>query len=272
MATRIAPETPELVWFRGPDTIRFLNDLISQEIAKLEPGTVTRSLLLEPQGKLRHVLWVLRGEDEVGLITDPGRGDELASDLGRYKIRVDVEIEPHEDGAWLVVGEPRGEEGRWKHDDDGLVADISWPNLERWLITGERPDLPAMSEDDYETARIAAGEPKWGVDVDGSTIPHVSGLVPETVDFTKGCFLGQELVARIDSRGGNVPRNLRVLELGDAPGDTGTTVTAEGSEVGEITSRSGSFALATLKRGVEPGAVVMVGESVTKVRSVRDST
>lgn len=270
MTARIAPETPDLVWFRGPDTIRFLNDLISQEIAKIEPGTVTRSLLLEPQGKLRHVLWVLRGEDDVGLITDPGRGEELAGDLGRYKIRVDVEIERDDGDVRVVVGgSSLGERGHWKREDDALVADISWPNLERWLITGDKPDLPTMGEDEYEAVRISAGEPRWGVDVDESTIPHVSGLVPETVDFTKGCFLGQELVARIDSRGGNVPENLRLLELGNSDGGPGSAVTVDGEDVGEITSRSGSFALATLKRGVEPGDRVMVDGVVAEVRSTK---
>ena len=269
MTAQLAPETPDLVWFRGPDTIRFLNDLISQEIAALEPGTVTRSLLLEPQGKLRHVLWTLRGEDEVGLITDPGRGEQLASDLDRYKIRVDVEIDPHEGDTWLVVGEGRGQKGLWSFDDDGLIADISWPNLERWLTTGTRPDLPAMEKDEYEAARIAAGEPRWGVDVDESTIPHVSGLVPETVDFTKGCFLGQELVARIDSRGGNVPQNLRLLQLGDASAQPGAEVMHEGTPVGEITSSSGSLALARLKRGVEPGDQVTVGGTSGRVEATK---
>jgi len=269
MSARLAPETPDLVWFRGSDTIRFLNDLISQEIGTLPAGAVTRSLLLEPQGKLRHVLWVLRGEDEVGLITDPGRGEQLARDLGRYKIRVDVEIEAQDGDIWLVVGEARGEKGGWELEEGGLLADISWPNLERWLISGPRPDLPSMPEDEYEAARIAAGEPRWDVDVDESTIPHVSGLVPETVDFTKGCFLGQELVARIDSRGGNVPRNLRLLELGDSPGGPGTVVTVDGAEVGEITSRSGPFALAAVKRGVEPGVEVTVAGVTAEVRPTK---
>ncbi|MEE8489619.1 MAG: hypothetical protein V3S43_04730, partial [Acidimicrobiia bacterium] len=89
----LAPETPDLVWFRGADTIRFLNDLLSQEIGTMQPGRVTRSLLLAPQGKLDHILWVLRGDEEIGLITDGGRGQDLAATLGRYRIRVDVEVE-----------------------------------------------------------------------------------------------------------------------------------------------------------------------------------
>ena len=94
----LAPVVPELVWFSGADAIRFLNDLISQEIGDVEPGTVGRSLLLTPQGKLDHLLWVLRGEGEVGLIVDSGRGEDLAAKLARYRIRVDVEIEIVIDG------------------------------------------------------------------------------------------------------------------------------------------------------------------------------
>src|SRR3970040_2240570 len=100
----LAPAPPELVCFSGPDAIRFLNDLISQEIGDVEPGTVGRSLLLTPQGKLDHLLWVLRGEGEVGLIVDSGRGEDLAAKLGRYRIRVEVEIEHVVGDVWLVVG------------------------------------------------------------------------------------------------------------------------------------------------------------------------
>ena len=257
----IAPETPDLVWFRGKDAIRFLDDLLSQEIADVEPGQVVRSLLLQPQGKLEHILWVLRGRDEVGLITDPGRGEDLASFLGRYRIRVEVEIEPHEGDAWLVVGEVVPEPGRWEAVAGEIVADISWAKLSRTFQTGERPELPVMGADEYEAARIASHEPRFGIDVDESTIPHESGLVPATVDFSKGCFLGQELVARIDSRGGNVPKRLYLLDVGEAVAPAGTEVTKDGEAVGTLTSRSGAVALAMLKRGVELGDEVEVGEA-----------
>lgn len=261
----LAPQTPDLVWFRGPDTIRFLNDLISQEITKLAPGQVSRSLLLGPQGKLDHILWVLRGDDEVGLVTDPGRGDELATTLGRYRIRVDVEIVPEDRPVWLVMGEHDATSGQWEASEDGVIADLSWPEAKRTLVVGKRPDLEVGSLPDYEKTRITAGEPRWGADVDEKTIPHESGLVPETVDFTKGCFLGQELVARIDSRGGNVPRHLRRLELEDGSVEPGAGVTLDGDEVGTVTSVSDRLAMASLKRGVDPGAQVTVGDTRARV-------
>jgi folate-binding protein YgfZ len=254
----LAPESPDLVWFRGPDTVRFLNDLISQEIASAPPGKVLRSLLLGPQGKLDHILWVLRGEEEVGLVTDPGRGEALATTLGRYRIRVKVDIEASEQPGWLVVGDRGSVPGGWERTGEGLVADVSWPAVERSFITGKRPDLEEMDTGRYESLRIAGGEPRFGVDVDQSTIPQQTGLVGVAVDFDKGCFLGQELVARIDSRGGNVPQRLVRLEFVDGAPRPGATVELDGSEVGTLTSAVGSLGLGMLRREVEPGATVDV--------------
>jgi len=246
----LAPAQPDVVWFSGGDALRFLNDIISQEIGNMGPGDSRRSFLLEPQGKLRFLLRVIRDGDRYGLITEDGRGGELASALGRYRIRVDVDITEEEGGTWIVVGERNG-------------YDVSWPGVQRSLVFGDRPDLPEGSEAEYERLRILAGEPKWGVDVDNGTIPHESGLVPASVDFTKGCFLGQELVARIDSRGGNTPRHLRHLRSGSAisPGDL---VTANGDEVGVVSSAGDGLALAMLKRSVSVGdSVDVAGGSAT---------
>ena len=243
----VAPDRPDLVWFSGPDATRFLNDLISQEIGDLGDGETRRSFLLGPQGKLQFILWVIKDGDRIGLVTEPGRGEELASALDRYRIRVDVDIEEEDRDVWLVVG-----------DGDGY--DVSWRVVPRRLLIGNRPDLPTGSGDEYERLRVAAGEPAWDVDVDEGTIPHESGLVPASVDFTKGCFLGQELVARIDSRGGNTPRHLRLLKA-SAPISTGDVVTADGQDVGVVTSAADGVGLAMLKRAVSVGDTVLIGEA-----------
>lgn len=254
----IAPEQPDLVWFSGSDALRFLNDIISQELGDIATGETRRSFLLAPQGKLQFLLWVIRTEDRIGLVTDPGRGDDLASALNRYRIRVDVDVTPEEGDLWVVVGE-------W----DGY--DISWPGVERHLVIGPRPDLEEGSVEEYERLRIGAGEPRWGVDIDEGTIPHASGLVPASVDFTKGCFLGQELVARIDSRGGNTPKNLLLLEA-EGPLSPGDQVLTEGKEVGEVTSASDGIGLAMLKRAVSPGDRVEVNGSAALVRELPAKT
>lgn len=266
---QIAPESPDLVWFRGPDTVRFLNDLISREIATASPGRVLRSLLLGPQGKLDHILWVLRGDDEVGLLSDPGRGEELASTLGRYRIRVDVEIHGEQRSMWVVLGDRGPVEDGWLSREGGLVADISWSTLARSLVVGERPDLEMMSAEGYESARIEAGEPRFGIDVDEGSIPQQTGLVSVAVDFDKGCFLGQELVARINSRGGNVPQRLMRLEFEDASPEPGATVMADGREVGKVTSAAGFVALGMIRREIGEGNSVEAGgrTAVVKVLS-----
>ena len=254
----IAPEQPDLVWYSGSDALRFLNDIVSQELGDLAPGETRRSFLLEPQGKLQFLLWVIRTEDRIGLVTDPGRGDDLLDALNRYRIRVDVDATPEEEEVWVVVGE-------W----DGY--DVSWSGVERHLVIGPKPDLEEGSVEEYERLRIGAGEPRWGVDVDEGTIPHASGLVAASVDFTKGCFLGQELVARIDSRGGNTPKNLLLIEAESAlsPGDQ---VVADGEEMGEVTSASDGIGLAMLKRDVSPGDRVEVNASAAVVRELPAKT
>lgn len=265
---RLAPTTPDLVWFGGSDAMRFLNDLISQEIADMTPGTVRRSFLLTPQGKLDHIMWVLGGGDEVGLVVDEGRGEDLVAKLSRYRIRVDVEIEPSTVERWLVVGPFGADSGRWEGSRSGLVADLSWPRVERTLVVGEKPDLPVMSVEDYEVLRIEAGQPLMGMDVTDATIPQETGLVGPSISFEKGCFLGQELVARLDSRGGRVNHHLRILRFeGSAPA-AGEAVTKGGEQVGTMTSAAGEVGLGLLRRGVEPGDVVMVGQHQAVVEAV----
>lgn len=233
----------------------------------MEPGQVARSLLLGPQGKLDHILWVLRGDDEVGLITAGGRGEDLAATLGRYRIRVDVELEQSGQPVWIVVGVGPVEPRTWSLIDGDLEADVSWPDVRRTLVVGDRPDLDEGDVREYEALRIAAGEPNWGVDVDEKTIPQESGLVEIAVDFTKGCYLGQELVARIDSRG-HVNRHLRILEFGDGSAEPGTSLEVGEKVVGSLTSVSEGVGLALVRREVSPGDLISIGGFEAVVREI----
>src|SRR6185312_2912368 len=112
----------------------------------------------------------------------------------------------------------------------------------------------------YEVMRIEAGLAAMGRELEERTIPEETGLVAATVSFTKGCYTGQELVARIDSRGGNVPRRLRgVVAASDGPTAmaVGQAVTVGGQEIGRLTSVAvsptrGAVALAYIKRGNQP--------------------
>lgn len=247
-----------MVWFRGADRVRFLNDLISQEISDLRAGEVRRSMLLGPQGKLEYILWVIAEEDRVGLVTEGGRGELLQATLSRYRIRVEVDIEVETAPRWVVVG-----------DWDGY--DISWSTTPRHLVIGDRPDLTIGDLEHYESLRIAAGEPAWALDIDEGAIPQETGLVAVAVDFDKGCFLGQELVARIDSRGGRAPRRLMAVHSSHdiVPG---SALLVGEEEVGVVTSAVGGNGLALVERGTETGAVVSIGGVEAAVNDLPDKT
>jgi folate-binding protein YgfZ len=238
-------------------------------------GSVGHSFLLAPNGKLRtpHVLW--RGVDEVALVTGPGGAVIVATDLRRFKIRVDATIETEDRDVLTVIGpEAVGVLTRaglvvsgdtWSSSDP-LVGPVPFVHggPDRFIAIGiTRDDLveagaTSVEADGFEALRIERGEPLVGRDVDDSTIPQEMGPVDHAVSFTKGCYLGQELVARIDSRG-RVNRHLRgVVFPGDAP-PVGATLVAGDVVVGEVTSVAASdalgavVALATVRREVEPG-------------------
>jgi folate-binding protein YgfZ len=164
---------------------------------------------------------------------DPGFGEALVARLNRFKIRVKVDVEPL---PWHVL---------CVHGGDDVVG----PD------PGPPPGLRQGSVAELEAARVADGWPAMGAEiVPGETIPAETGVVAVAVDFRKGCYPGQELVERMDSRGAAAPRSLRILEVaaGARPGDP---VEVDGEQVGVLTSVAGTTALGLVKRGVGVGRV-----------------
>lgn len=280
----VVSEWHEIVWVRGPDTVRFLDGLVSQAVASLDPGVVARSLLLAPQGKLRAPHYLVRGEDEVGLVVDLGVADTAAADLRRFKIRVDVVIEaetrpvldvwgPHAgDVVASVVGAAPAAATWVRGEEETLAVGLSFPlvDLPRTVLVGA--DLESLAATGVvragrlaaDAVRIEAGEPIMGVDIDEGTIPQEGDVVAGAVDFAKGCYLGQELVARIDSRG-HVNRHLRGVVIGtNVLPPLGAEIVADSRVVGVLTSVAESLelrapvGLALVRREVAPGAPVGV--------------
>jgi tRNA-modifying protein YgfZ len=233
----------DLVWFSGDDAVGFLEGLLSQNVEAMAPGEVRRSLLLGPQGKLVALLWVLRGEGRVGVLTDAGHGPVVQQALGRYRIRVDVDIVADERPLLTLVGPESSPVDGWS-DGTALTAGLPLAGSRRSITTAAEPEghrpVGGLA---WRAVRVEAGEPLMGVDVDEATIPQESGLVPASVDFAKGCFLGQELVARIDSRG-RVNRHLRgIMVLSNVLPPPGAEVVAGDRVVGSLTSPAESLAL-----------------------------
>lgn len=239
----------DLVWVEGPDAVRFLDGILSQDLTGMEPGQVARSFLLQPQGKLRHLLWLMRGADRVGLLVDAGRGEMLAADLGYYRIRVKAEIRL-DDRPVAVLWGPRAFEVAaagpyWSEDGGRVLIPLSIPGVDRVVVVGEpvAGSIPMAGRLAVTAVRVAAGEPVMDVDVDESTIPQESGLVPASVSFTKGCYLGQELVARIDSRGHVNRRLCGLVVTRNVLPPEGSAVWVGDREVGTITSVCESLAV-----------------------------
>jgi folate-binding protein YgfZ len=198
------------------------------------------------------------------LDVDGGYGEALVSRLERFKLRTKADFEILDGWRCLAVrgarvptrAEPvRNVLAAW-------VVDAGWPGVEGVDLLGEDPGLPqgvqTGTPEQYEALRIECGVPAMGKELTERTIPAEAGVVERSVSFTKGCYTGQELVARIDSRGGNVPRRLRGLVLdGDDLPAAGTALTIEGAEVGAVTSSARSprldavVALAYVKRDVD---------------------
>lgn len=265
MAVSVTRIHRDVVTLRGPETLGYLQGQLSQDVTTLDVGDVALSFVLQPTGKVDTWVRLDRaGVEDVRLDTDPGAGAGLAARLERFKLRTKTEVELTEDVPVLAV---RGAEVA-----DGIPC--LWPGLPGSDVFDADPtdlpsDLPAgaldYDDDCYEGLRIAHGVPAMGAEVDEGTIPAELGqwVIDASVSFTKGCFTGQELVARIDSRGGNVPRHLRGLVVEGLPPAPGTPVEVDGQDVGHITSSAidaggRSVALALVKRSVEPPATVVV--------------
>ncbi len=267
----------DVVRAAGPDTVAFLQGQLSQDV-DLAMGASAWAFLLQPQGKVVALLRVTRrGDDEYLLDTDGGFGPAVLERLQRYKLRVKCDLEAL-DWRCVALRGPRSAEvaghsvqateaGAVEHAGDVVAAAADWPGWPGVDLLGPSPAAPTgvrlCSPEAYEVVRIETGVPAMGSELDDRTIPAEAGVVPQTVSFTKGCYTGQELVARIDSRGGNVPRHLRgVVVATDSLPPVGAVVRAGGKDVGSLTSVALSpgfgapVALAYVGRAVSPPAEV----------------
>jgi len=253
------PATHDVVWIEGADAVSFADGQLSQDVAAMAPGEVRRSLLLEPRGKLRGIVWVLRGEGVVGLATWAGTGHGAAADLQRFLFRVDatVAVDAAVAGSWWPTLPAPDSATGWVGERSSFRAVLPPGRVPAAISVGDAPhESPVPTTDEVALWRIRAGEPVFGIDVDEDTIPQETGLVGEAVSFTKGCYLGQELVARIDSRG-HVNRMLRRVTIDGAP-EAGAGIFIGEAAVGTLATMAaageGTEALALVRREAEPGS------------------
>ena len=253
----------DVVDVTGEQAVKFLDGQLSQDVDAMAVGASAWSFVLQPQGKVVALVRVsVLSAEHVLLDTDPGFGEILVERLNRFRLRVKAELAHREVEAVSV----RGPAADGVAKPQGMVFDALWPSWPGWDRL-ESTALPAgaveCSEEAWEVARIRAGFPRNGSDLTEKTIPAESGLVPVAASMTKGCYVGQELVARIDSRG-HVNRHLRILEVKEGLPLAGSELLANEKQVGFVTSSAFSplaghaFALGYVRREVEPGSIVKV--------------
>jgi folate-binding protein YgfZ len=223
----------------GADACEYLQRIVSNDVAALAPGDSCDALLLTPKARVIAPLRVLRRADDDFLVfTEPELGDVVQRQLLRTRFAAKVEIAPEEHESWLVLG---GDE-----------------------VLDERPDGDELDDVGYERWRIAAGIPRWGCEIDDRVLPAEAGLTETHVSFSKGCYPGQEPIARQHYRG-KLNRRLRTLDV-DAEVAPEDEVVHEGKVVGRITSASDGVALAYVRTEVPDHADLAVGPARARMR------
>jgi folate-binding protein YgfZ len=269
---------------RGGDAVDFLQGQVSNDVESLEPGHGCYATVLNHKGKLRTDLRILRGPDFVWLDTEAVGHAVVRHMLDTYTLGRDVQWEdvggsrailsligPAADG---LPDEPPGREENAFVDGDGelwvrtdlgidLVCDAARAEELR-IELGVEP----VSEEVAECLRIESGRPRLGLDMDAETIPQEAGINERAVDFEKGCYVGQETVARLHYKG-RPNRHLRGLRL-SAPVERRTEIALGDKVVGHVGStcvspRFGPIALALVRREAAPGDTVRVGEAEARV-------
>ena len=216
----------------GPDACDYLQRMVSNDVAALAPGESCDALLLTAKARVIAPLRVLRrADDDFLLSTEPELGDVVRMQLVRARFAAKAEIEPEEHEAWLAL------------DGDEILD--------------ERPAGEEVDEDVYERWRIEARVPRWGREIDDQVLPAEAGLTATHVSFSKGCYPGQEPIARQHYRG-KVNRRLRLLRL-DGSAQRGAEIVHDGKVVGRITSVAGDVALGYVRSAVPDDAELVIG-------------
>ena len=278
----------------GPDAVEFLGGQVTNELATLRPGEGCYAAFLTHKGKMLGDLRILAvGEDanaapsELLLDTERSALQALFDMIRRFKVGYSVELHKRtvERGMLSLIG-PRSQAvaaadalGEREHENmtveiDGVGALAVRTNVGVDLLC-DATDTPRLadalrergaadvSEPAAECLRIEHGRPRYGIDLDDSVIPQEAGLNERAVSFTKGCYVGQETVARLHYKG-KPNRHLRGLRL-SAPARTGEELRLGDRPVGRLGSVAlspvhGPIALALVRREAAPGSVVEVGE------------
>ncbi len=288
-----------VVTVSGPDRLSWLTTISSQVLAGLSAGESTELLLLSVQGRIDFAAYAVDDGEKVWLICEGSQAADLAEYLDSMKFMLRVEIADVSDTYAVLssTADPRTAETAPEKLAAGVIWEDPWPGItagghsyaevseqehpgadfKRFFTIVDRSDLMEIASSvslagvwAAEALRIEAWRPRFGTEVDEKTIPHELDLMRTAVHMNKGCYKGQETIARVHNLG-HPPRRLVFLDL-DGSEHTlpaaGSAVYAGSKKVGRVTSvaqhwEAGSIALAVIKRTVDPAAELRVVDETT---------
>jgi folate-binding protein YgfZ len=268
----------------GAEAAEFLQGQVTNDVEALAPGEGCYAALLNHKGKLRADMRVLRGPDWLWIDAElPGKRP-LEHTVETYSLGRDVRWEDltEERSILSLVGPrvrerldpaPPAEEHAFVEGEHGLYVatdvgvDVICASADAEAVR-DALGVESVDEATAECLRVESGRPRLGLDMDGDTIPQEAGINERAVSFTKGCYVGQETVARLHYRG-KPNRHLRGLRLSE-PAETGDPIVLGERELGHVGSacvspRLGPIALAIVRREAAPGDAVLVGGSEAEV-------
>jgi folate-binding protein YgfZ len=231
---RAANRPRDYVRVAGPDAEDFLQRMVSNDVTQAP----CEALLLTPKARVIAPLVVVRRAPEnFLLLTEPGLGEVVRATLTRARFAAKAEIEPEEHSSVVVFGEAEGIPNQEYGEPAVEILDDSVE--------------PTLSTEELERMRVEAGTAAWGKEIDDRVLPAEAGLTDRAVSFTKGCYPGQEPIARLHHRG-KVNRRLRVLEVDEAERDA--EIMFGGKAVGRVTTAVPGKALAYVRTEVPEDA------------------
>lgn len=253
--------------FTGEQRLWFLHQILTQAFEDMAPGEARDAAFITAHGRMKAYMECVATEDSLLMHFEPELRETLPADIGRYVFATRVEIDDVSDdlGLVLVVGEG------WRelaarcgprcvlHPTSSLGVDGGYVWVERSMLPSLLDALAETggrlaSEDELEAIRISHAVPRWGRDMDEKTFPQEAGIDERAVHYDKGCYVGQEAMAKIHFRG-QVNRRLALLTA-DAPLTPGTELNLDDVEIGRVTSAADRSALALVRYTIEPGTAL----------------
>ena len=273
----------------GADAAEYLQGQVTQDTEALGEGQGAYSALLDRKGKMQSDMRVLRRADDLLLEVEPEALDATLRHLTMYSVGRDVSVEDRSNELALISiagpaaaeltglaplaseydhaeAELEGTAVRSVRTDLGLDVIVAAEDEDRTLVALEKRGVAPVTEEALEILRVESGRPRFGREMTQETIPQEAGINERAVSFTKGCYIGQETVARLHYKG-KPNRHLRGLRL-SRPVEAGAVVILGERELGKVGTAvlspvHGPIALAILRREAEPGAEVQVDDAVT---------